>query len=77
MKSSLFLNRFHFVRDKKRRSGNGRSDRGGRLGEEARSPAEILTPASFGFSGGEYLARKSLPINTVRAVIGGMFSPEE
>jgi len=31
----------------------------------------------FGFSGGEYLARKLLPINEIRSVTVGMFSPEE
>jgi hypothetical protein len=36
-------------------------------------PAEILTPAWFGFSGGEYLARRLLPIGEFLSVIVGMF----
>jgi len=57
--------------------GIGLSDHGGRLGEEARSLAEILTPASFGFFGGEYLARISNAINMIIADITGMCLPVE
>jgi len=48
-----------------------------RLGEEARSLAEILTPASFGFFGGEYLARITYSINMIIADIMGMCLPVE
>ena len=37
--------------------------------------AEILTPASFGFFGGEYLARISDAINMIIADIAGMVLP--
>ena len=48
-----------------------------KLGEEACSLAEILTPARFGFFGGEYLARISKSINMNFADIAGICFLEE
>ncbi|MDP2914217.1 MAG: hypothetical protein Q8O91_02040, partial [Candidatus Aminicenantes bacterium] len=52
---------------------------GARGGTRGRSslPAEILTPTSFGFFGGEYLARISNSINMIFADVAGMCLPEE
>ena len=41
------------------------------------APAEILTPARFGFFGGEYLARISNSINMIFADIAGMCLTDE